>query len=151
MAGFVPPGVAALLDLFGANQTWVDRLENAAYTSPQSRTRIVFDYEDVERTTPLSGTKFNFPGVDNAYIQRTGFDSREYPMRCIFSGKNHDKIATQFEAAILEPGIGRLDHPMYGGSLSVVPFGDLTRRNDLVKGGNQTIIEVTFYTSVSQI
>lgn len=151
MVASISAGVGALLDLFGANQNWSDRLRQAAYTSPQNRTRIVFDYEEVERTTPLTGTKFNFPNVNDAYIQRTGFDSREYPMRAIFSGPNHDKLATAFEAAILEPGIGRLDHPMYGGSLKVVPFGDLTRRNDLVKGGNQTIVEVTFFTSVPQI
>jgi hypothetical protein len=145
----VPPALAGLLGL-ASEQTWRDRVREGAYTSP-SNTRIVFQFEDVERKTPLLGTKFNFPGVNNAYIQRTGFDSREYPIRAYFTGAQHDKIATAFEAAVLETGLGRLDHPLYGGNIKVIAFGEITRRNDLVKEANQSIVETTFVTSVDAI
>jgi prophage DNA circulation protein len=146
MANAIAAGIAGLL----GPQTWKDRVGNGAYRSPKG-TRIVFYYEDVSRTVPLSGTKFTFPNVDDAYIQRTGFSSREYPLRVIFTGINHDLSATQFEAALLEPGMGRLEHPLYGGNLKVIPFGDITRRDDLKTAANQTILEVTFLTSVAQI
>lgn len=149
MANLVPPGIAGLLGLLGS-QTWEDRLREAAFTSPKTKTRIKFLYEDVERTTPINGTMFTFPGVNNAYVQRTGFGSREYPLRCIFSGPNHDKIATAFEAAVLEPGTGRLEHPLYG-SIWVVPFGQITRNDMLKTAANQSIVEVTFYTTVGEI
>jgi prophage DNA circulation protein len=149
MASFVPPGIAGLLDLLGS-ETWEDRLQEAAYTSPQKGTKIKFLYEDLERTTPLYGRLFTFPGVNNAYVQRNGFGSREYPMRCFISGPNHDKIATAFEAALLEHGTGKLQHPMYG-KIPVVPFGSI-HRNDAVKtAANQSVIEVTFFTTTGEI
>jgi hypothetical protein len=153
MPSLAPPAVpSALAGLLGlaSGQTWRDRVREGAYTSP-SNTRITFQFEDVERKTPLLGTKFNFPGVNNAYIQRTGFDSREYPIRAYFTGAQHDKIATAFEAAVLETGLGRLDHPLYGGNIKVIAFGEITRRNDLVKEANQSIVETTFLTSVDKI
>lgn len=149
MANLIPPGIAGLLGLL-ESETWEDRLREAAFTSPKTNTRITFKYEDVSRTTPINGTIFTFPGVNNGYVQRNGFGSREYPLRCFFSGPNHDKIATAFEAAVLEPGIGRLEHPMYG-KVHVVPFGQLTRNDALKTAANQSIVEVTFYTTVGEI
>jgi prophage DNA circulation protein len=148
MANLIPPGLAGLLGL-GA-QTWEDRVREAAFTSPQTNERLTFAFEDVERTTPINGTIFTFPGVNNAYVQRTGFGSREYPLRCYFSGPNHDKIATAFEARVLEPGIGRLEHPMHG-RIPVVPFGQITRNDALKTAANQTIVELTFFTTVGEV
>jgi hypothetical protein len=121
-------------------------LREAAYTSPHG-TRITFHYEDVSRETTKRGTAFEFPGVDDAYVQHKGHSSRRYPLRCIFWGEIHDQLATSFEAILLESGIGRLEHPLYG-SFDAVPFGDITRRDDLKNEANQTIVEVTFWTTI---
>lgn len=129
--------------------SWQDRLREGAYTSP-SGTRIVFDFEDLSREVDLRGTAFEFPGIDEAYVQRNGFGSRRYPMRCFFSGPDHDLFATAFEAAVLEAGIGKLEHPLYE-TINVVPFGTLTRRDDLKNAANQSVIEVTFWTTVGAL
>lgn len=149
MANLVPPGVAGLLGLLGS-QTWEDRISEGAWTSPKTNTRVRFDFEDLERTTPLNGTMFTFPGVNNGYPQRTGFGSREYPIRAYFSGPNHDKVATAFEAALLEPGVGRLEHPLHG-RIPCVPFGQITRNDALKTAANQTIIETSFFTTVGDV
>lgn len=143
MTAPITPGFA------GVGAPWTDRLREAAYTSPQG-TRITFDFEDVSRDYTKRGTVFEFPGVNDAYVQETGHGPRRYPMRCFFSGDEHDLIATAFEAALLEPGIGRLEHPLYP-PVDVVPFGDITRRDDLKSAANQTVLEVTFWTSVGAI
>lgn len=147
--------------VFANDRTWEDRIRQAAYTSP-SGVRVKFDWEDVSREVTKRTTSFEFPGVDNAYVQDNGFGSRRYPMRCIFSGRTHDLQATAFEAALLERGVGKLEHPFYGPQsetlkgktwkpLNVVPFGDITRRDDLKSAANQTIVEVTFWTTVDAI
>lgn len=125
---------------------WQDRVREAAYTSP-SGTRLKFDYEDFGRDTDKRTAAFEFPGVDNAYVQQSGFGARKYGMRCFFWGNDHDLVATAFELALLERGIGRLEHPMYG-TFDVVPFGTISRRDDLKSAANQTIIEVVFWTTV---
>src|SRR5690242_6521153 len=129
MANLIPPGIGALLGFFGPGQDWRTRLKPAAYKSP-SGTRIKFDFEEVSRSTSKRGTLFEFPGVNNGYVQQNGYGSRRYPMRCYFTGKDHDSIATAFEVALLEDGLGKLETPMYG-TIPVVPFGDIERRNDL--------------------
>lgn len=143
----IPSGIAGLLGL-GA-QTWEDRVRRGAYNSPGG-TRILFDFEDVRRETEKRTTAFEFPGVNNAYVQDNGHGSRKYPLRCIFWGADHDRIATAFEAALLERGIGRLEHPLYG-TFDVIPFGTITRRDDLKSAANQTIVEVTFWTTLRAI
>lgn len=149
MSFSIPPGVAGLTGLFQKGATWENRLREAAYTPP-SGTRIKFLYEAVSRETPKRTAAFEFPNVNGAYIQDNGYGSRRYPLACIFSGKDHDLLATAFEAALLERGQGKLEHPLYG-SFDVVPFGDITRRNDLVEEANQSVIEVTFWTTVGAI
>lgn len=128
---------------------WQDRLREAAYTSPGG-SRIRFDFVAVTRETTKRTTVFDFPRVPNAYVQDNGFGSRRYAMTCFFSGDNHDLDATAFEAALLERGRGRLEHPLYG-TFDVVPAGDITRRDDLRDAANQTIVEVTFWTSVAAV
>src|SRR5690606_30044538 len=51
-----------------------------------------------------------------------------------------------FEAALSEPGIGTLQHPLYG-EIPVTPFGEIERRDDLVRAANQSIVTVTFWTT----
>ena len=145
----VPSSVATLAG-FGGGESWQDRLREAAYKSPKG-TRITFEYEDVGRAGTKRGTVFEFPGVDDGYVQQKGFGPRRYPMRCFFSGAEHDRIATAFEAALYEPGRGELEHPLYGKIKHVVPFGDITRRDDLATAANQSVLEVTFWTTIAEL
>lgn len=143
----VADAISGVLGL--GSDSWKDRLKEAAYTAPGG-TRVKFAYEDVGRETSKRTTAFEFPGVSDAYVQDNGHGPRRYPLRCFFWGDNHDLIATAFEAALLETGIGKLEHPLYG-SPKVVPFGDITRRDDLKNAANQTIVEVTFMTSIGSV
>jgi hypothetical protein len=146
----VDAGAAALGALVGAGGgTWRDRLREAAYNSP-SGTRIKFYYFDVSRELDFRTASFEFPGINDAYIQQNGFGARRYPLRCVFAGAQHDLEATAFEAALLEPGVGKLDHPVYG-PVKVVPTGTLTRRDDLARAANQTVLEVTFSTTTGAV
>lgn len=128
---------------------WQGRLREAAYTTPTGN-RLRFDYEDVARDIDKRTAAFEFPNVDDAYVQDNGYGSRKYPMRCIFWGDEHDRAAAVFEAGLLERGIGRLEHPLYG-TFDVIPFGGITRREDLTNEANQSIIEVTFWTTVRAV
>lgn len=130
---------------------WQDRLRTAAYFPPESpNTGLVFQYENVSRETPKRTAGFEFPGVDGAYVQDNGFGARQYPLRCFFNGEDHDLEATAFELALLQTGAGRLSHPLYG-EFDVVPFGSIQRRDDLKTQANQSIIQVTFWTTTKLV
>ncbi len=133
----------------GRDQHWRTRLREAAYTSP-SGTRRTFAYEDVSRKYELRTTAFGFPGVNGEYIQQNGFGSRQYPLRCFFSGPYCDIEATAFEDLLLERGVGKLEHPRYG-TFDVVPFGEVTRRDDLKTEANQAIVELAFWTTLRDL
>jgi prophage DNA circulation protein len=142
---------SALLDrLKGTAKSWQDRVKPGAYTSPVSKTRILFDFEDVSREFTLRGTQFDFPDVNESYIQQRGIGSREYPLVCFFSGKDCDRLATAFEKMLIEPGIGKLEHPLYG-TIPVVPFGKVGRSDALKNAANQSVVSVTFFTTVGAI
>jgi hypothetical protein len=128
---------------------WQDRIRKAAYRSPKG-TRMEFQFKDVARRFRKRTTVFEFAGVDESYVQQNGYSSRAYPIRAYFSGPEHDRQATQFEALILEHGIGRLEHPFYG-PVDVIPVGEITRRDDLVTAANQTVIELEFSTSLATL
>ncbi len=128
---------------------WQDRLVEAAYTSPSGE-RIIFLYENVSKEIDLLGSAFNFPDADGTFIQRTSNTGRRYPLRVIFSGNDYDLESDAFELALLERGTGRLEHPIYG-TVDVVPFGSVTRRDDLKTAGNQAIIEVTFWDTIGVV
>lgn len=134
----------------GGKKSWKDRVKPGAYTSPVSKTRILFQFEDVSRTFDIRGTAFDFPGVNDSFVQQTGYSSRKYPLTCYFSGAQCDLVATAFEAALLEPGIGRLEHPLYG-TLDVIPFGAVERNDALKTAANQSVVTVTFWTTVGAI
>ena len=91
-----------------------------------------------------------FPGVDGTYVQDNGQSERRFPLRCIFHGADCDKASEAFEALLLERGQGSLEHPLYG-KKNVVPYGTITRRDDLVHGANQSIVEVTFWSTIGAI
>lgn len=129
--------------------TWRDRITVAAYTSP-SGVRTEFLFENVLRETTKRTTAFDFPDADGTYIQDLGVTGRRYPFRVIFSGPDYDLQASAFEDSLSERGAGRLEHPFYG-QVDVVPFGSITRRDDLKTAGNQAIIEVAWWETISII
>jgi prophage DNA circulation protein len=128
---------------------WTDRLNAAAYTSPGG-TRQTFEYEDVRRSVEKKTTAFDFPDADGTYIQDLGNTGRQYPLRLFFWGPDYDLAAASFESLLLERGPGRLEHPAYG-TVDVVPFGTITRRDDLKTAANQAVLEVTFWETIGII
>jgi hypothetical protein len=129
--------------------TWQDRIAEAAYTSPGG-TRMRFGYVDVSSEVDKRTAAFEFRGVDGAYIQDNGAGERRYPLACIFAGPDCDAAANAFEALLLERGPGLLEHPLYG-RVDVVPFGTITRRDDLVSAANQAIVEVVFWSTLGAV
>ncbi len=125
--------------------TWQQRTREAAYNSP-SGVRLPFIFVEIPREFDKLTTGFNFPGISGTFVQDNGTSDRRYPMRCIFSGNDHDLEAKAFEDALHETGRGKLEHPR-DGRVDVVPFGTIKTREDLVKEANQTIIEVAFWES----
>lgn len=126
---------------------WNDRIREAAYTSPNG-TRIVFGYENVSFTVEKKTTAFEFPDADGTYVQDLGHSGRRYPFRVFFWGDEYDTEADAFEAALLERGTGKLEHPIYG-AVDVVPFGAIKRRDDLKTAANQAVLEVTFWETIN--
>lgn len=129
--------------------SWEDRVVEGAYTPP-SGVRITFDFEDLQRRTTKKTTAFEFPDADGVLVQDKGVGQRRFPMRIFFWGAEHDRQAAVFEAALEETGYGVLESPLYG-THDVVPFGDFTRRDDLVTRANQTVFEVTFLKTITLI
>ena len=128
---------------------WNDRIREAAYTSPSGE-RIVFDYENVSKTVDKKTTGFEFPDADGTFVQDLGHSGRKYPLRVFFWGDDYDQEADAFEAALLERGTGKLEHPIYG-TVDVVPFGTITRRDDLKTGANQAILQITLWETIGLI
>lgn len=128
---------------------WDDRLRDAVYISPAGR-RISFKYENVSWERDKKTTAFEFPDADGTYVQQSGSSGRRYPMRCIFTGANCDLEAAAFERALFDAGVGVLTHPMYG-TVDVVPFGTVKRRDELKTAANQAIVEVTFFATIGLI
>ena len=129
--------------------TWVDRIREAAYTSP-SGVRVVFDYENVKKSITKKTTGYEFPDADGTFVQDLGHSGRRYPLRVFFWGDDYDLTTDIFENALLERGIGKLEHPVYG-PVDVVPFGSITRRDDLKTAANQSIVEVTFWETIGLV
>jgi prophage DNA circulation protein len=109
-----------------------------------------FAYADVSFEIDKRTAAFAFPTVDGTYVQDNGHSERRYPLLCFFSGADCDREALGFEQLLLERGAGKLDHPLYG-RIDVVPFGTITRRDDLLSGANQAVIEVTFWSTIGAI
>ncbi len=128
---------------------WQDRLRTGAYNSP-SGIRVLFAYEDVSRDIDKKTIGFTFPDADGTFVQDMGRTGRRYPLRMFFWGDDYDIEANAFEQALLERGVGKLEHPIYG-VIDVVPFGTIKRRDDLVTAGNQAVIEVEFWETIGLI
>lgn len=126
--------------------TWANRLQEAAYTPP-SGIRITFDYENQSYKVEKKTSAFEFPDADGTLVQDHGIGGRRFPMRVYFWGKDCDRQAEVFEAALFERGKGVLETPLYG-KHDVVPFGDIERRDDLKTAANQVIFDVTFFKTI---
>ena len=123
--------------------TWVDRLREAAYTPP-SGGRLTFTYENLRVQVDKKTSAFEPPDADGTYVQDNGSTGRRVPMQIIFWGEDYDTQADNFMIALQERGVGSLEHPVYG-TIDVVPFGAIGRRDDLKTAANQGIIDVTFW------
>lgn len=109
-----------------------------------------FAYEDVSYEVEKRTAAFEFPGVPGTYVQDNGHGGRCFPLRCYFSGADCDREAKAFEGLLLERGAGRLDHPAYG-RVNVVPFGSITRRDDLRTAANQVVFELAFWSTLGAV
>lgn len=147
-----------ILDVLGLGQeeepevSWETRVAEAvaAYTPP-SGLKITFDFQDLSKRVNKKTSVHSFPDANGVLVQDHGVGTRIYPMRVIFWGLDCDTQAKVFDAALEETGIGTLDHPMYGDNIPVVPFGAITRRDDLVTNANQVIFDVVFYKTIEAI
>jgi len=128
---------------------WQDRIREAAYNSP-SGARSVFIFEDVRQEVDKKTAAFEFPDADGTFVQQSGRSGRRLPLRIFFSGDDYDLESDAFLESLLETGDGKLEHPIYG-VLTVVPFGTITRRDDLKTAGNQAVFEVTFWETIGII
>lgn len=128
---------------------WQDRLKEAAYTSPGG-VRQTFFYEDLTKQIDKKTSQFLFPDKDGAFVQDQGVGSRRYPFRLFFWGDNYDLQAEEFEKLLTEKGVGKLEHPVFG-LKNVVPFGTITRRDNLKTASNQAIFDTVFYETIIDI
>lgn len=128
---------------------WIDRLQTAAYISP-SGIRFEFQYENISMNVEKKTGEFDFSEIDGTYIQDLGRKGRKFPFTVYFSGPDYDTDSDSFFAALEEPGIGTLEHPLYG-NRKVVPTGTISRRDDLVTGANQAVFTITFSETIVDI
>jgi len=124
----------------------VELLE-AKYTSPSGK-EFTFLWEKVSKKTGLKTGIFTFPDIDGAYVQHHGGGPVSFPIACIFNGEDHAKKADAFEQSLLERGTGELQHPIYG-IKKVIPTGDISRENDLIKSLNESQISITFTETIT--
>lgn len=124
-----------------------DRIKQAAYTSPGG-TRTEFTFEDLERGLELRGTRYSFPNQEGTFIQGTGSSGRNFPFRVIISGTDYDLQAETFFESLREPGVGRLEHPLYG-TIDVVPLGNVTQVDPLKTASGQAVFDVTFWETIN--
>jgi hypothetical protein len=130
--------------------SWLTRLRPSAYTPPGGA-RIPFAYGDLSLSQDIRGTVFNFPDADGkTYVQRTGISGRRYPVRAVFHGSDCDLQAESFMSALAVGGVGMLEHPTYG-QVDVIPFGEVSRRDDLVSAANQSVVEVEFWDTIVDV
>ena len=129
--------------------TWRDRRREAAYTPP-SGTRLLFGYPDLSKAREKLTKAYTTPGANTTLVQDQGVGGRRFPVDMIFSGPDHDLQSRIMEAALVESGVGVLEHPAYG-KFNVVPFGKITQIDRDKTAANQSIIQVVFYESVKTI
>lgn len=126
---------------------WQEKLETqASYQSPTGKI-FIFQYENLSKAVTKKTTVFDFLDADGSYVQDLGSTGRRYPLEIIFWGSDCDDVADSFEDALLERGIGVLNHPMYG-TKNVVAIETISRRDNVKSQANQVTITVTFFETV---
>lgn len=130
--------------------SWEDRLERAIYVSADGSIRIEFEYTTLTQVLARKTSAYDFPAVGGTYVQDLGVGGRRFPFRIFLSGADYDLKAAAFDRAMAQRGPGTLQHPQLG-ALTVVPFGEVTRRDDLVTAGDQAIYELTFYETLPSL
>lgn len=128
--------------------SWQDRVKQAAFTSP-SGIRAAFASENVRLNINKRDSIREPADFDGAFVQNFGIGVSSYPLRCIFWGDDHDLEANAFLPLLAEPGVGMLEHSLYGRLENIVTFGPISRRDDLKTAANQTIFEVNFVQSAA--
>jgi len=126
--------------------SWLDRLQEAAYTSP-SGIRTTFKYENVRANINKRDSIREFPDFAGALVQNFGIGAASFPLLCAFWGGDHDQKADAFLGLLTEAGKGILEHPLYGRFENIVAMGPIARRDDLKTAANQSIFEVNFVQS----
>lgn len=127
-----------------------ERLEAAEYTSPDGQIVIPFSYEELTTQIVKKTTAYDFPDADGTFVQDLGLAGRRFPLRIYLHGDDYDLAAQEFERALEQAGPGTLSHPTAGPRL-VVPFGTITRREDLSRQAGQAVYEIVFYETLPQI
>lgn len=144
MAAAAPPPPSGAAVEGPQPPSWKDRLIPPLYTSPSGAT-ISFIYEDVEERFRKHTFGFNFSRTPGTFVQDLSYGGRRFPMLIFFTGDHHDLQADLFSAMLRETGIGTLDHPRYGAGIKVIPFGEISRRDELKTAGNQAVFRLTFW------
>jgi len=103
------------------------------------------------RSHTQRGKIWEYADVKGGYVERRGRGPRSYPLRILFSGRNCDLEARNFELALDEPGFGTLMHPIHGAIPYVAPLGEVTRREDLVARAGEVVVECTFVDSLASV
>lgn len=127
----------------GDPPSWAGRIKKASYKSPSGQV-VPFDFADLEEAFEKKTTAFESANADGTYVQDRGKTSGRFPMAVAIAGDNYDQRANAFMAALLERGEGTLNHPLHG-PITVVPFGEIARADNLVSGAGQALFTVTFY------
>jgi len=127
----------------GDPPAWFGRLKKASYTSPSGQV-VPFEFADLQDSVEKKTTAFESAVGDGTYIQDSGRTSGRFPMVVAVTGNDYDMKAQAFMSALLERGEGILNHPIYG-KITVVPFGEISRADNLASGAGQAIFTVAFY------
>jgi hypothetical protein len=122
---------------------WQDRLLPAGYVAPSGR-QFEFTYEVLVTAVNKRTTAFHFPNLPGTHVQDLGPDGRRLAWRIYFNGADYDTEASAFLDAVEEIGPGVLQHPQYG-DINAIPFGEILRRDDLVREAGQAVVDITLF------
>jgi hypothetical protein len=133
--------------------TYIDRLREAAYTSP-SGLRYALQFDDLERSGGKKAAISELPQQNTASVQDLGNQAERYPMSIYFVGDNYDIASDALWSALSEKGPGTLQHSRYGDIL-VLPItwscaekfvdgiGRVDYRIEFIKVQENTIFPIT--------
>jgi len=118
------------------------RLRAAKYEAPNGDS-MAFSFRDLSKTIPKKTHAHETRSVQGTYHEDHGIRGRQYPVRVIISGVDHDILADRFENLLVQSGRGVLTHPVYG-DRKVVITGTIERSDPLATAGGLTTFDVLF-------